>query len=205
MNETIVAALARTPVDYLTATATSRTSTTPEGSRYAHIASAAEVIEAVRAADWIEMLHPEVAAPCRAFRSDSLRGSNGMVALSDLPAHTQLVLRDVKGTGRAYAVLFDPLLTESLLINRANNEPSWLILGPHEGDEIVYTFHPGPPAPLSTIDFECDKLITVARAADIGFTHAKLGASPPRCQKFSLRAAAALADLIENVKETIKR
>jgi hypothetical protein len=51
---------------------------------------------------------------------------------------------------------------------------STIILGSHEGQEIVWTFHPGDPCVPSELDAGATSATTVAEALSLGATHAKV-------------------------------
>ena len=126
----------------------------------------------MRTAEWVETPHPAVTAPCRAFRCDTLRGLLGVVPLAQLFGAV-VRLEDPKGTGELCAVVDEWSVPEL-----ARDQPSWLIVGPHEGRDVLYTLHPGEPIPPSTMRDRPDErgeLLFASEAYSRGITHAKVG------------------------------
>lgn len=126
------------------------------------------LVEALRASSWQPFEHPAVKAPAVAFWTDDLQGSLGIVKLAKLHPATLVTLRDAHATG---------FLSAELYGTRGDREGVCMILGPTEGGEVVYTFHPGAPVKPSTVK-ATDELngqqITAARAIELGLETAKL-------------------------------
>lgn len=128
--------------------------------------------------EWFALIgHPDVAEPASAFVTSDLGGMVGVVRVTE--AHlmkdgkSALWLDDQKGTG------FLSLMTD---IGEAHEtERTVLIIGPDDAaGEMVWTFHPGPPAPKPTLAVDASKglvhgkAVSVAKAQALGFAWAKL-------------------------------
>lgn len=130
--------------------------------------SAKEVEGLIEGAVWEEYSHPSIQGGCTGFCS-LLIGYENIVPIESLEPSTEGVLMDPKGTG-----------TMEFQIQGETGrftDITVLILGQHEGMEVVYTFHPGAPVRPSTVPTEPDKLgkpITAKEALDIGLTNAKI-------------------------------
>jgi len=108
-----------------------------------------------------------VKAPCVAFQA-ALPGRFGLVELHTLDPFTKVTLADYKGTGTV-----SPVVCLSL---GPTVPTTTIILGPHEGEEIVYTFHPGDPIPPSTLQAPdlVNQTFTAVGAMALGFVWAKI-------------------------------
>lgn len=169
-TDTVRAALSRTPALYLQSTIAQRCGDGASGSRY-HM-SAACIRRALEQIEWREREHPEVKAPCRAFVATTLRGLVGVVELALLPPSTLIQWQDFKGTGRVSAVV-----EQSEIGALGVESETWLIVGPSEAGEIVYTFHPGEPVAPSMVEArDIVGMFDIASNAVIRkLTHAKIG------------------------------
>lgn len=178
----VLAALDATPEDYLAKCCALRGCKTPEGSRYPLFA-AEELPAALRAARWEAVEHPAVRAPARAYRTPDLRGVVGVVALDALPSRLPVTLLDSKGVGAVSAVIERRSAVLTLAAQPGPDSAlalvadTWLIVGPHGGDTVVFTFHPGEPIAPSAVPADphlVGACVTVERALALGLTHAKL-------------------------------
>ncbi len=128
--------------------------------------------------EWKEYSHPDITQGCTAFSTIDIPGELGIINIISLPMDTELTLDDRKLTGKL-SVCVDHNY-------KVNTEFTVIILGFEEDDnEIVYTFHPGPPIKPSTlvgeiwygygipISIRDGEKITVADALNLGFTYAK--------------------------------
>jgi len=129
----------------------------------------ASVLEAVLlSADWEEVTHPNVKAPCRCFRA-TIPGYLGIVPLRELPKGTKLVADDNKDTGFVELTARMP--------RRVKTDVTYAIIGKEGDTEIVFTFHPGEPITPSTVSttvLPAGTEISVDEAIAFGFTHAKV-------------------------------
>jgi len=94
----------------------------------------------------------------------------GMVKVADQPEDTIFTIEDQKNTGKVSLVMKGN--------HRIPAEETWIILGPEQGKEVVYTFHPGEPIPratTSTEDLPVGTELTKAQALELGFNLAKVG------------------------------
>lgn len=127
---------------------------------------------------WYKYDHPAVAPGCRAFKTGAIRGWLGMAPLKELDPRRECTLLDVKGTGTLSLVLTDPIA----YIHRWFVDYTVIIIGDDGYGACMFTFHPGDPVPPSTLASDGsnkfglkdgDK-ITVGKALELGFVHAKL-------------------------------
>jgi len=119
-------------------------------------------------ADWEEYSHEAVLPECVAYKA-IIPGRLGIVELSQLPADAVVTLDDRKGTGKVSAVVEG--------VRGEEVDFTVLILGPEQGEEVVYTFHPGDPVRSSQVQAQPGmhgRQVTVAEALDMGLTTAKI-------------------------------
>jgi hypothetical protein len=122
----------------------------------------------ILSSEWEEYSHPAVMDGCVAYKA-AIPGRLGIVELSQLPANTVVRLDDRKSTGQV-----------SCVISGARGEIvpfTVLILGPEQGKEVVFTFHPGDPIRASQVQNEPGmhgREITVAEALAMGLATAKI-------------------------------
>ena len=144
-----------------------------------------ELEKAILNADWEEAPHPAVMSGCTAFKATVPGGIFGLYKIEDLPEGTELEARDPKGTGYISFAIDN---WRMLMGNRVDE--TWLILGPEQGREVVYTFHPGEPVQPSSLsvddldelregareEFQRDGWLLVSReeALEHGFAYCKL-------------------------------
>lgn len=126
---------------------------------------------ALESSTWEEVSHSAVQAPCRAFKT-RLAGKVGILALSEIPSDTEVFLRDPKGTGTVEVCI----PRASVPQEQAMCEDTYMIAGISEGRFMAFTFHPGEPIRPSVVKSEGmdGKSLTVAQAAAMGFTYAKV-------------------------------
>ena len=127
--------------------------------------------EALLRTTWSPYEHPAVASGCVAFWTSEIPGTSGVIALDTLPPDALVTLRDAHATG---------LLDAEVEAARGPREAGTvLLLGEHEGAEVVFTFHPGPPLRLSSLPVSADpgRPLTRLEAQALGLAHAKVRAS----------------------------
>ena len=143
------------------------------GSIYPFFDSREELEEAIRSADYQPAEHPAVASGCKAYVTKDIIGAYGMVQIANQPDNAKFVIADPKNTGKV-----------SLMIwgwadgNRIVTSETWVIIGPNEGEDVVYTFHPGEPVPRATTSTEelpVGTVLTKQEALEKGFNMAKVG------------------------------
>ena len=173
MNNIISSAISNTRElvpGYFEKTCTQRLSN-GTGSIFESIHSVEEMEQALLSAEWIPAEHECVAPGCRAFKTTSIKsGLYGMVKVADQPDDTIFMIEDQKNTGKVSLVMKGN--------HRIPAEETWIILGPEQDKEVVYTFHPGEPIPRATTSTETLPVsteLTKAQAMELGFNLAKVG------------------------------
>ena len=173
MNAVIVNAIVNTKnlvPGYFEKTCEQRLST-GTGSIFEDIHIISEMEQALISAEWVEAQHECVAPGCRAFKTTSIHsGFYGMVKVADQPDDTTFEIQDQKETGKVSLVVAGN--------HRIPAKETWIILGPEQGQEVVYTFHPGEPVPRATTSTEelpVGTKLTKAEALALGFNLAKVG------------------------------
>jgi hypothetical protein len=127
-----------------------------------------QIEEELLNADWTPYQHENVKAPAKAYKAN-IAGYEGLVKLNTLPKDKTVVLDDRKNTGKVSVV------ADGVLGNKVNF--TVILVGPHEGNEVVWTFHPSDPIMPSVVDAGegmNGKEITVEEAIRMGFEYAKL-------------------------------
>jgi hypothetical protein len=138
------------------------------GSRYDM--SPEQIENALLNANWSPYQHENVKEPAKAYKANTgISGYEGIIKLSTLPKDKKVVLDDRKNTGKL-SVVVDGVLGKKV-------DFTVILIGPHEGNEVVWTFHPGEPIMPSIVEAGTDmngKEITVQEAIEMGFEYAKL-------------------------------
>lgn len=136
------------------------------GSIYAAV-DEAKLEQMLLDAEWVAYEHPSVQSGCSAFRAD-IPGSLGIVDLSTLPSNASVVLDDRKGTGKVSATIVG--------VRGESVDFTVLIVGLHEGAEVVFTFHPGDPVVPSVVQMSGAHgvAVPVRLALEMGLTTAKI-------------------------------
>ena len=143
------------------------------GSIYPFFESREELESALRAADYEPAEHPAIAPGCKAYVTHDIMGAYGMVPVADQPDDTIFVVADPKNTGKVSLMLWGWAEGNRLMTNE-----TWIIVGPNNGEEVVYTFHPGQPVPRATTSTEelaVGTKLTKQEALAFGFNLAKVG------------------------------
>jgi hypothetical protein len=136
------------------------------GSRYNM--SPEQIENALLNADWTPYQHQNVNPPAKAYKAN-ISGYEGIIKLDTVPKNKTVVLDDRKNTGKA-SVIVDGVLGKKV-------DFTVILIGPHEGNEVVWTFHPSDPIMPSVVDAGegvNGKEITVDEAIKMGFEYAKL-------------------------------
>ena len=139
------------------------------GSVYPDFHSREELEAALRNANYHLAEHPAIAPMCVAFVTTDLNGEYGMELLSNLPDDVQLRIEDPKNTGKVSLVVEGG--------HRIATNETWVIIGPNDNEDVVYTFHPGQPVPRATTSTEAlpvGTVLTKAEAIKLGFNMAKV-------------------------------
>ena len=136
------------------------------GSRYN--LSPEQIEESLLNADWTPYQHENVKPPAKAYKAN-IAGYEGIIKLNTLPQDKTVVLDDRKNTGKV-SVVADGVLGRKV-------DFTVILVGPHEGNEVVWTFHPSDPIMPSVVDAGegmNGKQLTVREAIQMGFEYAKL-------------------------------
>lgn len=172
INQTIANAFAATPEDYLQKTLGMRNPDldTTAGSFFA----VPQTIDSLIAADWQEF-DPGAArfGTCRYFKAPIV-GYLGIVPLSMLDGQDGYELQVAEAHGGAIAGMAELQVRSAFGPEQVLE--STLIIGEHEGQTVVFTFHPGLPiAPdqISLADAGGVGPITLEAAKAVGFRSAK--------------------------------
>jgi len=140
------------------------------GSCFENISSIEEMEERLLKANWSPIQDENVAEGCKAYvTKDILGGRFGLVEIKSLPDNSTLVADDRKGTGKV-----------SLTVSGQKGayvQETYLIIGPEQGEDVVFTFHPGPPvreSKVQTSELPHGTEVSKAKALEMGFELAKL-------------------------------
>ena len=125
-----------------------------------------EIEVALRGAEWAPYEHEGVSPGCVAFTAP-IMGLVGLTRLDLLPIEMPVTLIDSKLTG---------FVDASVKGTRGTTWGTVIILGDHEGSEVVFTFHPGDPILPSRIPAEGNvgRVITAGEAVKLGLTWGKV-------------------------------
>jgi len=117
---------------------------------------------------WHPYSHPAVRPGCTAFWTPDLRGVLGVVSIAELPVDVMLTLRDGHATGTVSAEVEGTY--------GATTDGTCLIVGDHNGMEVVFTFHPGEPVTPSSVPASgfAGRSVTRDEALSLGFSLAKV-------------------------------
>ena len=133
------------------------------------VSDIASLEDAIRNADWSEYADcPNLMDGCHAYRT-SCKGRYGIVELADLRDDVELTLDDRKNTGVVSATVRGQLGREVGF--------AVLIVGPEQGEDVVFTVHPGDPvmpSKVSATDRHHGEIINVKTAKALGLTTAKI-------------------------------
>lgn len=130
--------------------------------------SANQLEEILKDADWVEYTHEALQSGTVAYKA-MIPGLYGIVELTALEPSVVVTLDDRKNTGKVSATV------KGVRGEKVNY--TIIILGEHQGSEVVFTFHPGDPVVSSTVEASeglHGKEITVAEAVDLGLHTAKV-------------------------------
>jgi len=139
--------------------------TSGSGSSYAD-STPADLEAALVGASWEPFEHPDIMSGCTAFKAD-LPGRFGLLDPTTVADDFMVTLADPKGTGFVEA---------ECTAGRGPKVPhTIIILGQEQGEEIVFTFHPGEPIRPSRLASEgrVGQIITAKEALSLGFKWAK--------------------------------
>ena len=156
--------------DYFIATLKQRLPETGVGSIITGVETPEQLEQLLRNANWQPYEHKAIMPGCVAF-STPIPGLMGMKSLWGLPNETNVRLDDNKNTGKVSAVISG---------DRHPVDETIILLGDYEGQEVVLTFHPGPPVRPSEVSVDESqgiihgKELTVEQAINLGFNIAKI-------------------------------
>lgn len=110
------------------------------GSFFTAFKTPEELEKALTAAHWVEVIHPNVAEPCRCFMTTDIpSGVYGMADISELSEDVALVCDDRKSTGEICGLVVAGIATSP-------RHETYLIAGDDGDGLMAFTFHPGEPA-----------------------------------------------------------
>jgi hypothetical protein len=120
---------------------------------------------------WEELDHPAIMKGCKAYKTN-IPGKTGMQKLDLLsdPEDYEVKLIDAKNTGFLSAVIG---INAHIVKQASPTNFTVIIIGEHQGEKVVFTFHPGNPVEPSSITGE-ERTVTVQEAIDLGFGLAKI-------------------------------
>lgn len=175
-DERVIAAIDRTATtaalaEHWTGLLASRTPGASAAGSVCDVPEGFSLVEALRASSWQPFDHPAVKAPAVAFWTDDVKGSVGIVKLSELHPATLVTLRDAHATGFLSAEISGNLGGES--------DGTTILLGPDKAGEVVWTMHPGLPVQPSAVAAADDLRgheMTAAEAMALGLVTAKVRA-----------------------------
>ena len=140
------------------------------GSIFSTIYNIVDMEQALIDAHWEVAENPNVAPGCTAYVTKDIPGGQyGMIPVAEQPKDQLFYIEDQKNTGKVSLVMYTG--------KRIPAEETWLIVGPEQGKNVVYTFHPGEPIPRATTSTEELPVGTVLSrdmALDLGFNLAKV-------------------------------
>ena len=152
--------------DHWLRTVSSRLSDGGMGSRYPQHQKVETLEKALEKGDWKPYEDSNGAISENAFGViANIPGETGMIQLDNLDADDEVQLVDPKKTGFLSAV-----------VRAGNYEPTnftVMIIGEHNGENVVFTFYPGDPVEPSSISGE-ERTVTVREAQKLGFDLAKI-------------------------------
>lgn len=117
--------------------------------------------------------HDSISSDCQGFITYDLLGHTGLIELNNFPPNFLIKLENNKKNFLSCVVELDNFRAlESL-----PTKPTVLILGTHNDETVVFTFHAGDPVTPSKITGE-DRMITVKEAISMGFGYARMKRTP---------------------------
>lgn len=169
----VTQALANTPPEYLAKCLASRVEGPDACGSIIPGHTTETLLETLWSARWRPYVHPDIMDGCTAYYS-SIAGRLGVIEIDRLLGGTYLRIEDPKETGFVEAVV-------ETIGAADDSEPNVyftvIILGPDDGTEVVYTFHPGAPVRPSRVSAENVKvgsLVTREEALGMGLKYAKV-------------------------------
>ena len=154
---------------YFEKTVKQRLPKTGAGSVVEGFDSAEELEKALISADWEPYSHDALMAGTEAFVTKDIQGWLGIIDLVDLPTDAVVTLDDRKNTGKVSCVVEG--------VRGEKVDFTVIILGEHEGEEVVFTFHPGDPVNPAQVQVEPGmhgRQVAVSEAIGMGLETAKI-------------------------------
>ena len=131
------------------------------------------------------MNDPRISAICKGIRFEGIPGVLGILNIQHMAEDTPMVLVNRHSCDTddypelCLEVHIDDLPTTALLKTEVTH--GTIIVGPHDGKEVVYTFYPGcatdNPVHIPDVTAFRNRLISKADAARLGITHVKVDRS----------------------------
>jgi len=174
-NNVVLDAIRDTPSYYWEGTLSMRSRGDEQQSGSSYDMSPRCIEAAIKAADWFDYSHDDVSPGVKAFVTHDIGGDTGVIALDKFcrtEPHTYVSLVDPKNTG-----------FYSAEVKRHPDQPHWktdpsnftvILIGDHEGKDVVFTFHPGEPAIPSTLNHRPAMQVTAVAALELGLQTLKL-------------------------------
>lgn len=128
----------------------------------------AQLEQMLLSADWKEYFHEALMSECVAYKA-CIPGRLGVVTLSQLSDNDIVTLDDRKDTGKVSAIVKEVL--------GPNVDFTVIILGQEQGEEVVFTFHPGDPVRPSQVQVEPGmhgRQVSVKEALEMGLKTGKI-------------------------------
>ena len=148
----------------------------PQNAGSSYDMTAEEIKETINRTFWEEVKDdPNVTEGCRLFRSyGAFVGLNGIMDIKDIPNYKEQTYYaiDPKGTGKISIGIGN--------VPKQKKYHTYLIVGPEEindkTEQVVYTFHPGPPVSPSMVetkDISDGTKLTYKEVEKLGFSKVK--------------------------------
>lgn len=165
-------AIENTPPDYLQSCAAQRA-----GAEESHLGSyypdltAEQVLEKLKGVEWENFRDPNIQDPARGYIAKGFSGMYNMLHIDEIGTGPteKLKLVDPKKTG------FVECTCDFVNHKAQHDDDTIVIIGEHEGKDVVFTFYPGPvisPCELSAEEYDGREL-TVTEAKELGIEWVK--------------------------------
>lgn len=153
-------------------TLSNRTGETSLGSYYSKTSE--EIEKTLLISNFKAIKNPNISPDCEGFITHDLFGFTGLLKLSLCNPNDGVLLEANKG-GFLSCVIEISRFAQSMLetYQVIKTEPTVLIIGEHNGEKVVFTFHAGDPVTPSEITGE-ERTVRVEEAIEMGFDYAKI-------------------------------
>lgn len=148
------------------------------GSIFSTMYNIMDMEQALIDANWEVAENENVAPGCTAYVTKDIPGGQyGMIPVAEQDETQTFWVEDQKNTGKVSLVMYSG--------ERISAKETWLIIGPEQGTDVVYTFHPGEPVPRATTSTEelpVGTELTRDEALVLGFNLAKVKIFEDKCK-----------------------